>query len=115
MPVVHQTKEEVFAIRAEKEAGTSGIGGGKMEGREGVGGGRGWEAEENGEGAGRHHLEEGGVREVDAHHMERRLELIGRGMERILEGLVDEEDDGENTEREDAEDKGKGKEKEKEN
>ena len=44
--------------------------------------------------------------------MEQRLEMIGRGMERVLQGIADAEEEENETEREDVEDKGKGKEKE---
>ena len=44
--------------------------------------------------------------------MEQRLEMIGRGMERVLQEIADAEEEENETEQEDAEDKGKGKEKE---
>jgi hypothetical protein len=44
--------------------------------------------------------------------MEQRLEMIGRGMERVLQGIADAEEGEDETEREDVGDKGKGKEKE---
>ena len=66
MPMVRQTEEEMFGVRAEEKIGTGGVGIGEAEGRRGIGGSHGRKAEENTKRAGGHIMEESGVGTVDA-------------------------------------------------